>query len=88
MSVEKPMKNRILFLLGVVSVVAGLVFLGIGWHGNAGVSLGVPVSSTKVSFCGAATGGLAFCAICAGILAAIFFVWALVGTAMTKFHRA
>jgi len=81
------MRTIILYILAVVCVVAAFVCLAIGWHGNANVSLAVPLAGTTVTFSGAATGIWAFAGICGGILAIIFLVWAVIRTLVARFSR-
>jgi hypothetical protein len=67
-----------LFILAGVLLVAGVVSIASGWHGNAGVNLGMPVTATSVSFSGSANGASALVGILTIIPGVIIFIIAVI----------
>jgi hypothetical protein len=67
-----------LFILAGVLLVVGIVSIASGWHGNAGVNLGFPISGTSVTFTGSASGASALVGILTIILGVIIFFVAVI----------
>jgi len=72
------MNNKVLFGLSVALLLGGLIALAAGWHGNAGVSMSLPLSGSAVTFCGSAKGGWAAGGIVGGGLGLVGLLVAMV----------
>jgi hypothetical protein len=78
------MKTSRLYILSVVLLIIGLACIWSVWHGDAGLTTGIPAGVSAIRFCGAAEGTRVLIGFSLGVTGLVIYVVALVWTLMDE----
>jgi hypothetical protein len=81
------MNFRRLFIVAAVLLIAGVICMGAGWNGDAGVDFSSSLQGNRFRFCGSAQGLSAIAGLFGLLSGAVLFLAAFVGAVIAEGKR-